>query len=377
MSANKYNKEQAREELEIELANLYADAIKNGEEISSKLCLKLAEKEGLTKIEIKGKEIGSTEIIGADVTEPVCAIVTFKGFEFTIDNDLHITDVIMAGEIRKFRVTINKGEHVESFTVSINGEEAKEYTENYSQKIEKGAEVTITAKPENGYSVTEGSGSFKVNDNTIREIKTEKVYNFDYTGAVQEWTVPATGTYKIEVWGAEGGSYSSKYCGGYGGYSVGEVKLLNGTKLYINVGGKGELASAGAKKGGYNGGGNNSGPSGWGKGASGGGATHIALSSGKLQDLKGKIKDILIVAGGGAGSGKEETWYGYYIGGHGGGFSGTMGSASRGDVHNPGTQVAGYQFGLGESCRLMGWSWRWRILWRRMCKWRFWIYRWS
>ena len=205
ISINKYNKEQLREELEIELANLYADAIKNGEEISSKLCLKLAEKEGLTKIEIEGKEIGSTEIIGADVTEPVCAIVTFKGFEFTIDNDLHITDVMVAGEIRKFRVTINKGEHVESFTVSINGEETKEYTENYSQKIAKGAEVTITAKPENGYSVIEGSGSFNVNDNTIREIKTGtvEVYNFDYTGAVQEWTVPATGTYKIECWGAQ------------------------------------------------------------------------------------------------------------------------------------------------------------------------------
>ena len=101
MSANKYNKEQVREELEIELANLYADAIKNGEEINSKLCLKLADKEGLTKIEIEGKEIGSIEIIGADVTEPACAIVTFKGFEFTIDNDLHITDMVAVGEKRE------------------------------------------------------------------------------------------------------------------------------------------------------------------------------------------------------------------------------------------------------------------------------------
>ncbi len=93
----------------------------------------------------------------------------------------------MAGEIRKFRVTINKGEHVESFTVSINGEETKEYTENYSQKIAKGAEVTITAKPENGYSVIEGSGSFNVNDNTTREIKAEdnfKIYNLKFSGPI-------------------------------------------------------------------------------------------------------------------------------------------------------------------------------------------------
>ncbi len=112
---------------------------------------------------------------------------------------------MVAGEIRKFTVTINKGEHVQSFTVSINGEEAKEYTENYSQKIAKGVEVTITAKPENGYSVIEGSGNFKVKCNTTREIKTEtaKVYNFDYTGTVQEWKVPSTGIYEIECWGAQ------------------------------------------------------------------------------------------------------------------------------------------------------------------------------
>lgn len=44
----------------------------------------------------------------------------------------------------------------------------------------------------------------------------------------------------METWGAQGGSYNSTYHGGYGGYSVGYVKLNEGDKLYINVGGSGK-----------------------------------------------------------------------------------------------------------------------------------------
>ena len=29
--------------------------------------------------------------------------------------------------------------------------------------------------------------------------------NFDYTGGIQTFTAPDTGTYKLEVWGAQGG----------------------------------------------------------------------------------------------------------------------------------------------------------------------------
>ena len=30
--------------------------------------------------------------------------------------------------------------------------------------------------------------------------------NFDYTGGIQTFTAPDTGTYKLEVWGAQGGN---------------------------------------------------------------------------------------------------------------------------------------------------------------------------
>ena len=53
---------------------------------------------------------------------------------------------------------------------------------------------------------------------------------FGYTGTVQTYTVPVTGTYKLEVWGAEGNIK--------GGYSSGIKSLSAGTTVYIYVGGK-------------------------------------------------------------------------------------------------------------------------------------------
>lgn len=68
-------------------------------------------------------------------------------------------------------------------------------------------------------------------------------YNFDYTGGIQEFTVPKTGNYKIEAWGAQGGYSSwgdgSQYLGANGAYTSGDIALTKGEKLYINVGSEG------------------------------------------------------------------------------------------------------------------------------------------
>ena len=58
----------------------------------------------------------------------------------------------------------------------------------------------------------------KCNVYFISDIKVD----FDYTGGEQTFTVPVSGTYKLETWGAQGGSYNS-YLGGYGSYSSGYV----------------------------------------------------------------------------------------------------------------------------------------------------------
>ena len=146
-----------------------------------------------------------------------------------------------------------------------------------------------------------------------------QTFNFEYTGTVQEVTLPP-GRYKLQCWGAQGGtsSGSSSGVGSRGGYSEG-VLTLNETKtLYVFVGGKG--ASSG--KGGWNGGGYSSGSSDWtssgtygrSRPACGGGATDIALVSSTMSydsyrtnRSSESLLSRFIVAGGGAGGSYRYT----------------------------------------------------------------------
>ena len=120
------------------------------------------------------------------------------------------------------------------------------------------------------------------------------------------------GTYKLEVWGAQGGN-AYTYTGGYGGYSVGEITLTQTETVYAYIGTQGESdAVSNNGEGGYNGGGNSVRYSRDSANytAGGGGATHIATVPGKLEDLisykdtggTNISNEILIVAGGGGGA---------------------------------------------------------------------------
>ena len=59
--------------------------------------------------------------------------------------------------------------------------------------------------------------------------------DFAYTGNVQTFTAPENGTYRIELWGSQGGNIN-QYIGGKGAYTKGEITLTKGTQLYIYVG---------------------------------------------------------------------------------------------------------------------------------------------
>ena len=120
----------------------------------------------------------------------------------------------------------------------------------------------------------------------MSNIKTGDILNFDYTGSVQTATL-TPGTYKLECWGAQGGSYNS-YIGGYGGYSKGTITLTKATTVYISVGGAGSSSSTAA---GFNGGG-----TGISSGRGGGGATDVRIG-------KNSLYSRVIVAGGGGGAG--------------------------------------------------------------------------
>lgn len=131
---------------------------------------------------------------------------------------------------------------------------------------------------------------FKLNNNKMYGIGSANsngaVMNFDYTGSTQSKTLKP-GTYTIECWGGQGGSYNS-YIGGYGGYSKGTITLTKATTVYVSVGGAGSSSSTTA---GFNGGG-----TGISSGRGGGGATDVRIGQNSLYSR-------VIVAGGGGGAG--------------------------------------------------------------------------
>ena len=163
-------------------------------------------------------------------------------------------------------------------------------------------------------------------------------WSFGYTGAETSFTVPKTGKYYIEMYGAAGGGAynisSSITQGGYGGYTHGYINLYAGQKIYISVG------QAGSINGGRTFGGGGAAGNG---GGSGGGATHIAFKSGALSSLSSDAnrKQVIAVAGGGGG---KYTRYGWHNGmGSGGGLygGGTVSATAP-------SQSYGYAFGQGQ-----------------------------
>ena len=140
--------------------------------------------------------------------------------------------------------------------------------------------------------------------------------NFDYTGAVQNYTTVCRGKHTLTVWGAQGGN-----TGGKGGYSTGVVNLNENMKLYIYVGGQGST-------GGFNGGGSPASTN----GGDGGGASDIRIGTDSLYAR-------VIVAGGGGGKGQDSCAAGGVGGGTTGG--GSASQSSCGTQAGGGTQTAG------------------------------------
>lgn len=155
-------------------------------------------------------------------------------------------------------------------------------------------------------------------------------FKFDYTGDVQSVDLPA-GSYKLQCWGAQGGSVTGSYAtsGSKGGYSEGILNLTEPTTLYIFVGGQGtsytsssSQTSTSVVNGGWNGGGAGRRTSRYNSGDTdgrsfprgGGGATDIALvtstmsySSGRTTRDSESLLSRIIVAGGGAGASARVT----------------------------------------------------------------------
>ena len=203
-----------------------------------------------------------------------------------------------------------------------------------------GYEINVPSKGILEYDVINDSTEYDVEATVECEEETgaNEVTNFDYTGGEQTFVAPVTGVYKLETWGAQGGS-STIAQGGYGSYSVGNVLLNKDDKLYIYIGGAGLYRKVNQSPytitGGYNGGGTAYDSSEKENRSSGGGATHIATISGQLSSLSSSAGKIMIVSGGGGGSTGS-------AGGSAGGIKGVMGAPISGyTIGTGGTQTSG------------------------------------
>ena len=172
--------------------------------------------------------------------------------------------------------------------------------------------------------------------NALETGQLEYVYNYDYTGTFKKFVAPATGTYKIELWGAQGGDYDNNTASGNGnrgGYTSGNIHLTQGETLYVYVG-KG-LGSRNSSS--FNGT-----TSATGGGSAGGGATDIRLVSGNWNNITSLASRIMVAGGGGSSEGGD--W-----GGNAGGLVGY--SSSRGGYTNTGgSQVSGGRYQRGDAC---------------------------
>lgn len=209
-------------------------------------------------------------------------------------------------------------------------------------------------------------------DMRVLHARYQYIFEFDYTGGMQLFTAPVGGTYKLEVWGAQGGNSvdnNINHQGGYGAYAKGEISLSKGNNLYVYVGGAGKTCSrygsttSGTSTcpndGGYNGGGITRQYVSTTLYGSGGGATHIATTNrGLLSSYNSYRGDVLIVASAGGGA----SYYSSYEarGGNAGGIQGSVATYTRLDRNvtctggnqtsaGTGSDTQGQGFGTGGS----------------------------
>ena len=175
-------------------------------------------------------------------------------------------------------------------------------------------DATVTFSCEGGFinnSLVKSKGISIPAQISICENYTTHVWNYDYTGDVQEFVSPCDGIYTVETWGASGGisnSYPTNDVGqGKGAYTKGNINLISKTNIYIYVGKKGISTSYNylTREYDFNGGGypdvrpfdtygDNL--------SSGGGATDIRIINGKWNDFNSLKSRIMVAAGGAGGS---------------------------------------------------------------------------
>jgi hypothetical protein len=226
------------------------------------------------------------------------------------------------------------------------------YTKNVSAASDAGTEIVSGNDPflvmpqtlsNASFTITYSGGATLTKSlNGIWEVGKVYDYNinssfsatqdFSYTGDVQSYTIPFTGTYKIQCWGASGGDLNI-YVGGKGAYTNGNIQLNKNQVLYIYIGEQGGKTAIVSTP--FNSGSSqvDNGQE-WQWGRAGGGATDIRLISGKWNNFESLKSRIMVAAGGGGADNRNSTeigntigpYYGDGNGGYGGSLTGGSGT---------------------------------------------------
>ena len=271
-----------------------------------------------------------------------------------IDTENPNVEVSVTGKTATFTFSDNVG--ILSYGVNQSNTEEPSYTSITSTS------ATWTASSAGTYYVwvkdkagNKINKTFEIVQSAFCAYNVGQVWNYNYTGGIQSFSTPCNGTYKLEVWGAQGGNVTGSLgtgIGGYGGYATGNVLLSQNQSLYIVVGGAGSSGiewQVNVASGGYNGGGQGKTNNQYG-GAGGGGATHIGTRVGTLAQY-GNTTGLYIVAGGGGGgnydcTSDQEIRHGGYGGGTSGGTNGlTSTGGSQNSAGSGSDRLGGFGFG--------------------------------
>lgn len=208
-------------------------------------------------------------------------------------------------------------------------------------------EITTVGNYGNGYA-------------RITDLKSNQVFEFDYTGDYQVFTPTRNSNYRIELWGAAGGDGTGTSGqdqtvpshAGRGAYTRGDIELKANIPIYIYVGGAGVYGAGKSAYKGPVGGFNGGGDGGNSKSGSGGGATDVRIIGGEWNNTESLVARIMVAAGGGGSDDFNGTLWGTNDGSGGAG-----GALSSDGVYYNGvlnrsyfaTQTYGGAFGMGKN----------------------------
>ena len=203
--------------------------------------------------------IGETEIanngtftIEADGTWTVTAYAYDKSGRKTTSSTLVFTRDTVGPTISSFTSTSTGGTKV---SVSVSASDAFSGLATSGRYQYYRGSTSVSTGTTNTYQYTGLSAStsytLKVvvkdkagntSEKTLSITTKATVTNFAYTGTAQTFTVPETGKYKLEVWGAQGGGSRA----GKGAYATSTVSISSGRVINVIVGQQGGLSSQSA-----------------------------------------------------------------------------------------------------------------------------------